>query len=409
VPEFERGFGSATRLTSFDEVDEVFRSPDFVQGSHIEGHPSAVLFHGSIATVDGDEHFRRRRMEAKLFRKQALTRFEGSVPRALATQLESLHARPGGRRRARGDLVKLLRSSLIPLAAEIVGIDGLDTEDAIERLRLGLLLISDGSSARWSALPMDQVVDAAIAGKHDFVRDYFTPSWARRKAMIESGEEPPDDLLSLLITNAIAGWDEDVNVREALLFFTGAANTPALVTPHIVRDILEWITAHPQDEARCVGPQADDFLWRCAVESLRLHLEVPAHFRRAVRAGALSSGRAYSAGEVVALDIVASSRDPSVFGGDAGEFNPHREPPARGMAFGFAFGGGRHTCIGRELMIGPANMRATEPAETTGVLTRLLAALFEHGIRLDPGQPPSLTPDRTRPEYTEFPVTFSGR
>lgn len=403
MPAFERGFGSATRLTSFDEVDEVFRSQDFVQGSHIEGHPSAVLFHGSIATVDGEEHFQRRRMEAKLFRKQGLARFYRSLPRALATQLQSL----GAQRPVHADLVKILRSSLIPLAAEMVGIDGLDSEDAIERLRLDLLRISDGSSARWSALPLDRVVQAAIAGKEGFVRDYFLPSWTRRKAMLASGDEPRDDLLTLLIRNPIAGWDDDVNVREALLFFTGAANTPALVTPHIVHDILEWIAAHPSDEARSTGAEAPAFLWRCAVESLRLHLEVPAHFRQAIRSGVLSSGRSYISGEIIALDIVASSRDRSVFGADAEEFNPYREPPRRGMAFGFAFGGGRHTCIGRELMIGSSLAETSEPVADRGILTELLTGLFDHGIRFDPDRPPRVSPDRNRPEYTEFAVTFA--
>ena len=408
MPEFERGFGSATRLTSFDEVDEVFRSQDFVQGSHIDGHPSAVLFHGSIATVDGEEHFQRRRMEAKLFRKQSLARFERSLPRALAMQFQSLAAKCDARRPVRADLVKLLRSTLMPLAAEIVGIDGLDNEHSIERLRLELLRISDGSSARWSALPLDRVVEAATAGKEAFVRDYFLPSWDRRKSMLACGEEPPDDLITLLIANPIAGWDEDVNVREALLFFTGAANTPALVTPHIVRDILEWLRHHPRDGVKCVGEGASDFLWRCAVESLRLHLEVPAHFRRAVRGGVLSSGRGYRAGEVIALDIVASSRDPGVYGAGADEFNPYREPPKRGMAFGFAFGGGRHTCIGRELMIGPQVVEASDPTATRGILTQLLGALFDHGIGLDPDRPPALSPDRNRPEYTEFGVTFAA-
>ena len=125
-----------------------------------------------------------------------------------------------------------------------------------------------------------------------------------------------------------------------------------------------------------------------------------------MRAVTLSSGRRLNAGDVVALDIVAASRDPAVFGRDADIFNPHRASPPRGMAFGFAFGGGPHTCIGRELVVGPATGEVLQPDASRGVLGKLLVELFGRGIRLDPDHPPRLSSDRIRPEYTEFAVLF---
>jgi cytochrome P450 len=416
VSDFERGFGSATRLTSFAEVDEVFRSGDFAPGSHIDGHPSAFLFNGSLATVDGAEHFDRRRLEAALLRKPVLAQLENDLlPSALEHQFESVRRNRGPDGVAHADLLKILRGGLIPLAAAIVGLDDLETDQSIEALRTSLLKISEGSSIRWGVRPIEESISSAMDGKATFVRDYFRPAWSRRQQLVgevDAGRRDrsdlPNDLITLLITSPIAGWDEDVNVREVLLFFTGAANTPALVTPHVVYDVLTWLAAHPRETELVTGPQREEFLWRCLLESLRLHLEVPAHFRMASHPVRLRSGRRVRAEEVIALDIVAASRDPSIFGPDANEFNPHRPAPARGMAFGFAFGGGAHTCIGRELMVGPATGEILQPSASRGVLGKLLMEMFGRGIRLDPDRPPRLSPDRTRPEYAEFAVLFDS-
>jgi cytochrome P450 len=414
VSEFERGFGTATRLTSFSDVDEVFRSRDFEQGSHKHGHPSAILFNGSVNTVEGPEHFARRRLEGALLRKQHLFRLENEVlPRALERQFDKVRLERVQDGVARVDLLKILRGALIPFAAAFVGLDGLESDESIENLRLCLLKISEGSSIRWGVRPVEEVMPAVLEAKEAFVRDYFKPAWSRRRALlanVASGHgdrsELPTDLVTLLLTNPIAGWDADVSVREVLLFFTGAANTPALVAPHIVRDLLDWLAMHPEDQSLISGSSGEEFLWHSMIESLRLHLEVPAHFRRALRPVSLSSGLHLETGEAIALDIVAASRDPAVFGSDADHFNPHRPSPSRGMAFGFAFGGGPHTCIGRELMVGPAAGDVFHPGASRGVLGKLLMELFKHGIRLDPEQEPQLSPDRTRPEYTEFAVIF---
>jgi hypothetical protein len=353
-------------------------------------------------------------LEGALLRKPQLSRLENEVlPNALNRQFDTVRRQRGPDGVARADLLKVLRGGLIPLAAAFVGLDGLETDESIEALRLCLLKISEGSSIRWGVRPIAEVMPAVLAAKDDFVRDYFEPAWSRRRELVDDvaagrrdRADLPADLITLLITNPIAGWDADVNVREVLLYFTGAANTPALVTPHVVHDLLSWLAAHPEDQALISGASREEFLWHSIVESLRLHLEVPAHFRRPLRSVKLSSGRYLKEGEGVALDIVAASRDPAVFGSDATLFNPHRPSPTRGMAFGFAFGGGRHTCIGRELMVGPATGEVLQPGASRGVFGKLLTELFDRGIRFDPDNAPQLSPDRTRPEYTEFAVIF---
>ncbi|HJM99889.1 MAG TPA: hypothetical protein QF850_06485, partial [Acidimicrobiales bacterium] len=54
-------------------VDEILRSKDFRQGSHQESQP---FFGDSLLTIDHDVHFERRRLQAPLFRKEALEYYE---------------------------------------------------------------------------------------------------------------------------------------------------------------------------------------------------------------------------------------------------------------------------------------------------------------------------------------------
>ena len=54
-------------------VDEILRSKHFRQGSHQESQP---FFGDSLLTIDHDVHFERRRLQAPLFRKEALEYYE---------------------------------------------------------------------------------------------------------------------------------------------------------------------------------------------------------------------------------------------------------------------------------------------------------------------------------------------
>ena len=60
-------------FTDFAMVDEILRSKDFRQGSHQESQP---FFGRSLLTIDHNEHFERRRLQAPLFSKAALQYYE---------------------------------------------------------------------------------------------------------------------------------------------------------------------------------------------------------------------------------------------------------------------------------------------------------------------------------------------
>ena len=65
------------------------------------------------------------------------------------------------------------------------------------------------------------------------------------------------------------------------------------------------------------------------------------------------------------------------------EFVPNRpERLPHGRGYGFAFGAGSHTCIGRRLAVGGA---VSDDRPTDGVVTTITAALFAAGLRPRPG------------------------
>lgn len=80
-----------------------------------------------MLTIDGDEHFERRRLEAQLFAKAALDYYEHSelIP-LIDKTLEECRDNRGDDGVVRADLCVLLRTMLARIAAT-TGIDGVDT------------------------------------------------------------------------------------------------------------------------------------------------------------------------------------------------------------------------------------------------------------------------------------------
>jgi cytochrome P450 len=64
------------RVDTYAEIDEILRSPDFIQGSHFESKP---VFGGSLVVIDGPEHRQRRKMLMGMFSHAALRRNEKEI------------------------------------------------------------------------------------------------------------------------------------------------------------------------------------------------------------------------------------------------------------------------------------------------------------------------------------------
>lgn len=399
-------------LTSYHDVDEAFRSKDFIQGGG--GRRDSAPFTGDgVLSLSGDDHFARRRVESVLFRKSVLASYERDV---LAPALSASLAVCAARRHAdgfvRAELQTLLRSALCKVSAALSGLDGVDTPEATERFLLYMDKLSAGANIEWASRDHREITRESLGFKRLFVDEFFAPSWQRREALVASvragkiGEEAlPNDLLTVMARNRehFAKWDEDVFVRELILFNGAPTNTITLATPHAIMELWEWCRFHPGDRAKTSDP---DFLRRAINETLRLHPASPYLIRRTVRDVTLPSGRLLPAGQYVVLDLVRASRDPIVFAPNPDVFDPDRQPTERLRPTWLGFGGGPHTCIGMSMAIGEASAAADDPDAPLGLLVFILRELYAAGIELDSAHPPRWNNANVRNEYAEFPVVF---
>ena len=318
---------------------------------------SAPFVGGTLITLHGDEHLRRRRLEAPLFTRDALARYELDV---LAPAIERAMSPIG----ERADLVALSRAMLLQIAAAIIGLDDVHTDARIDRLGACMDKLIDATHVEWSGDDRDRIVREAQRARDVFDREFVTSSLRRRES------EPQHDLLSL-----IADLDHDAIVREAILYLVAATVTTATLVTHTVDEIGRL----QQD----VDPE---FLRAAAEESLRLHVPTAALLRRV-------------ADETVACDLGAANRDDAVFGPDPDRFRVGRDLPSGVTEHGLAFGAGQHVCIGRFLAL-PA---ATGPA--LGIVVRILEALYAAGVEPDPDRAPRRLPGELD-AYATYPVRF---
>jgi cytochrome P450 len=234
----------------------------------------------------------------------------------------------------------------------------------------------------------------------------------RREALIAAHadgrlaeSELPRDLLTVMLRNKqhFDKWDSEVYVRELTLFAPG--DTIMRFLPHMVAEIHDWLRRSPGDQARL---EDTGFLRRCALESLRLHPPSPYFIRIAIENTTLASGRSFSAGDYVVLDVTAASLDPGVFGPDADSFNPHRVPLHKVKPVGLAFGEGPHTCIGAAMSVGEISARHPDPDDPIGLVPYTLRELFRAGITPDGDAGAELNSANARNEFTTFPVRFAA-
>ena len=255
------------------------------------------------------------------------------------------------------------------------------------------------------------MVAEGLAAKERFREHFYEPSAARRAELIaqngrgELGEdELPTDLLTIMLRHHGADWDSDLPTREAILYLAGATSTTSNAVNHAVFELDGWLADHPEDRDR-LGDDA--FLRGVCNEALRLRQNVTALARRATREITLSTGRTVGEGEIIALDFIAANQDPEVFGADPDRFNPRRRVPAGVRPYGLAFGMGRHLCVGLPLVTTISGKPAGE-GEADRALLRILRALLEAGIELDPDRPPCYAPT-AEPVFESLPVLLTAR
>ncbi|NKQ56185.1 cytochrome P450 [Amycolatopsis sp. K13G38] len=411
-----------TVLRSYEDINFVLKSPDFVQLKGDVPEIGRPFNRGTLLSLNGAEHLARRRLYSPLFSNDALSYLYHRAARPVI--VEALHnvyrAAQDASARPAADLAKLVPLMLYRVSARVAGVDGIDTDEDVHAFTNVIERYAKGISIEFFDNP-ESFVQEALAGKEELRKRYLEPCTARRRELVEAfragrleKSDLPRDLITLWLLNdesLLKGespeQEEYLLVEFELFLYTGTRTTQRLL-PHVIQAITDWVAAHPEDATRTTESA---FLRGAIAETLRFH-GLPAMQRRAIRDVVLPSGAQIAAREMIALDYVDANKDPNVFGEDAAEWNPYRiERGIKGAPWGMSFGGGAHMCIGRRLVTG-GDWRKGSSADDRhidGTVVAIVRAMFEAGVRPDTDSE-SVSHGQAHlsqfDEYVAYPVVF---
>ncbi len=387
-------------ITTYDEARDAYRQKDLRQALYDAGE---VIMADVLVNLHGDDHRARRRLENRLFTRAVVNVYERELfPPVIATTIAP-HVANG-----RAELVKLGHQMMMNLAAQTAGVDRpLGTSEETFRLYDYLMRFIEGATLAHYTGDRDAKL-AEVAGKlAAFDAEFVRPSAARRQALIASGETPPDVLGVLLANNDNLDLPAEVIVREIAFYLLAGAHTSATAFTRVSHNIFKWLEQHPEDAGRVTHDRL--FVQRCTHETIRLQPSSPTAMRWALSDVHLKSGRTVPEGHKLVIDLLSVNRDPSVFGDDAADFNPHR-PAVGGVApWGLSYGSGMHACIGQDLASGVTfDGNGSMDTHLFGLVPQAVQALFDHGARPDPNDPPELDESTTRPYFGRYPIVFAS-
>jgi cytochrome P450 len=384
-------------ITTYDEAKETYRQKGLRQALYDAGE---VIMGDVLVNLHGAEHRDRRRLENRLFRRETFELYERELfpPIIEATLAPDIEA-------GRAELVDLGHRMMMNLAASTAGVDRpLGTPDETRHLYHYLMLFIEGATLAHYTGDRDAKRAEIAAELHNFDTEFIMPSIERRKAMMAAGEELPKDVLSVLLTNEDAlHLPHDVIVREVAFYLLAGAHTSATAFTRVSHNIFKWLEDHP-DDAELVHTDRL-FVQRCTHETVRLQPSSPVAMRWALEDIELKTGTSIPKGAKVVIDLLSVNRDPSVFGADADDFNPHRTTPDGVPPYGLAFGSGMHACIGQDLAAGLLfHDDSSIDDHTFGLVPEAVQVLFDAGARPDPADPPEMDESTTRPYFGRYPV-----
>nr|WP_314560392.1 cytochrome P450 [uncultured Pseudomonas sp.] len=346
----------------YDEPTDVWLVSRHVDVKAALTHPAASnnnytwqigpLLGQTIVTMDGCEHAQHRALLSPSFRSNALVALEASITSVVTDLLAHMHGRP------QVDLITDFTAVLpVRVMARALGLPA-ETAEEVTQLK------------RWCATGFaylgnyrqDPALLTGGLSNRDKFYEFIQPHIDARRS------DPSDDLISQLIAARI----DDQPLSEAFIrSYCAILMTAGGETSHgaLANLIVNLLSEPGVKEAVMANP---DLMDNALTETLRRNPPLQLVLREAREALQLPSGIIPS-GATLACLIGSANRDPDQFT-DADTFNMSRIEQATSH---FAFGAGRHFCLGMML----ARMEITLSA-------RMLLQTFPN-IRWAPGFTPT--------------------
>lgn len=318
----------------YDEPTDVWLVSRYVDVKAALTHPGASnnnyswqigpLLGHTIVTMDGCEHAQHRALLSPSFRSNALAALETSIIAVTTDLLAQMQGRP------QVDLIADFTAALpVRVMARALGLPA-ETREEVERLK------------RWCAVGFaymgnyrqDPALLTGGLSNRDSFYDFIQPHIDARRS------EPSDDLISQLLAAQIDGKPlSETFVRSycAILMTAGSETSHGALANLIVNLLNE----PGVKDAVMANPQLMD---NALAETLRRNPPLQLVLREARESLQLPSGT-IPAGATLACLIGSANRDPEQFT-DPDTFNMSRTEHA---ASHFAFGAGRHFCLGSML------------------------------------------------------------
>jgi cytochrome P450 len=358
---------------------------------------------GSVVFMNGPEHRERRKRLNTLLRPDALHAIREDVilPAAQRLLTDRL-AEPDEDGVHRMDLVAFCHRVFIHFTAKLVGLVGVDTEERITALSECAGPLAAGASSQFLE-NRTAINEMALAAKRRYVEEFYRPSRQACEKLPEA--DRPVNIMRFIVDGEPGYEDERQAIIETTMMFAASVGTS---TQSIVQtfDFLEdWWSEHPEDRGLATD---ETFLLNALCETIRLRAPFSPYNTRMAAEDCEVAGHEVTKGQEIHIERVAANRDTTVFGADAGAFNPHRPNPGLDQQrFGLGFGSGPHQCFGLRVVLGNEG--------TGGAHVRLLRYLYEAGIAPDPEhEPVDLEKNMDKfsieniPRYIKYPVIFKN-
>jgi cytochrome P450 len=398
-------------VTGYREAEEILRRGNDFAAQGGRGAEAVEFVRDTLIDLDGDAHFELRRLLAHAVSPRNLTAYEATIRNIVGQYVSAQVAAVAAGASESTDLIELLRRIFWHLGATMIGVDGVDDPERLSLLEQIVVPSLEGVTILFSLKDHGEVAEIARENVRRFRVEFYNASRDRRRALLDLAErgeisrsDVPDDVLTLLLESGT--YDDETILRQCVVMMGASTSSTVNVTCHALAELEAWLRLHPGDAARLADPA---FIASVVNETIRVHRTgSPYLLRRAKRDVVLdTTGRRIPAGAEVALDLRLASQDTSVFGADAGEFDPNRVVGAhRAKGYGLGFGSGPHVCLAKRMIV---NEGAASSAPR--LIDIVVMSLLEAGVRVDPGLAPLREPhgaDRFRHFPVRVGVTVSG-